>query len=137
MTVLPIKPTTPASIYTPSELWSSTAQSRCGQQRAQIVPVATVAVEGLGEAAAAATAAPLGTQDRETANQAPPPDHQTTEPRSQNVILVGWQSVRPWSSFLSLRTVVRACPCVEEPCYHLLLANTTPRRGERGTVQCR
>jgi hypothetical protein len=33
------------------------------------------------------------------------PNHQ---PRSPNVILIGWQSVRQWSSFLGLRADVRA-----------------------------
>jgi hypothetical protein len=33
------------------------------------------------------------------------PNH---EPRSQNVELIGCQSVRQWSGFLSLRTVVRS-----------------------------
>jgi hypothetical protein len=56
-----------------------------------------------------ATPPPAGVvKDREIANQAPPPDHQTTEPTSQTVISIGCQSVRQWSSFLSLRTGVRA-----------------------------
>jgi hypothetical protein len=47
--------------------------------------------------------------DREIANKAPPPNHQTTEPRSQKVE-INRMSERETvvSSSLSLRTVVRA-----------------------------
>jgi hypothetical protein len=50
----------------------------------------------------------------------------THEPRSLNIELIGCQSVRQWSSFLSLRTVVRAYRSCE-PCYHLLLVSETVR----------
>jgi hypothetical protein len=57
------------------------------------------------------------------------------EPRSPNVELIGCQSVRQWSSFLSLRTDVRAKRSCE-PCYHLLLVSETVRRGWGGRRRC-
>jgi hypothetical protein len=46
--------------------------------------------------------------DRETAPVKSALSGPNREPRSQTVVLIGCQSVRLWSSFLGLRTVVRA-----------------------------
>jgi hypothetical protein len=46
--------------------------------------------------------------DREMANYAPPPDHQTTEPRSQNVILNGCQA----ETVVGLPWAAGSCPWV-------------------------
>jgi hypothetical protein len=44
------------------------------------------------------------------ANEAPPPDHQTTEPRSQNVILVGCQA----ETVVGLPWAADSCPLEDE-----------------------
>jgi hypothetical protein len=49
--------------------------------------------------------------DRETAPVKSALSGPNQEPRSPNVELIGWQSLRQWLSFLGLRTVAR---CVEK-----------------------
>ena len=50
----------------------------------------------------------LVVSDREMANKAPPPDHQTTEPRSQNLVLIGCQA----ETVLGLPWAADSCPWV-------------------------
>jgi hypothetical protein len=66
------------------------------------------------------------------ANEAPPPDHQTTEPRSQNVILVGCQAETvvglPWAADScpwvgKLRTVLSLSDVIRDSAVQLVLTH--------------
>jgi hypothetical protein len=62
--------------------------------------------------------------DRETASVKSTISGPNCEPRSQNVVFIGCQSMRPWLSFLGCGQLsVRSRSC--EPCYQLLVVSET------------